>query len=258
MSTTPLVVMPARFSATASAHRYRALSSARALSEGVLRVGGEPLTIHPWAPDGEPVPAEVDRRLGFADAVLLPGGGDVSPQLYGEATAADAVYGVDGEQDAFDLAVARWALQTGRPLFAVCRGFQLVNVALGGDLEQHMAAPHTHVVHQLQVRAGSELATVTGLEPSVSCFHHQRVRRLGTGLAVVATAADGTVEAAVRPDGPGWFLGVQWHPEDTIDSDPVQLGLFGAFLTAAAAYSTRRRHRRPTESGLLGPLHQGA
>src|SRR5690348_6071777 len=186
MSRPPLVVMPARFSATASAHRYRALSSARALSEGVLRAGGEPLTVHPWAPDGEPAPVEVGRRLGFADAVLLPGGGDVSPHLYGEGTASEAVYDVDGEQDAFDLAVARWALEAGVPLLAVCRGFQLVNVVLGGDLEQHMSVPHTHIVHRLEVEPGSDLAAVTGPEPTVSCFHHQRVRRLGAGLEVVA------------------------------------------------------------------------
>src|SRR4051794_41844905 len=107
MSTPPLVVMPARFSTTASAHRYRALSSARALSEGVLRAGGEPLPVHPWAPDGEPAPAEVDRRLGFADAGLLPGGGGVSPQLYGETPPDDAGYGVGGGGGALDPAGGR-------------------------------------------------------------------------------------------------------------------------------------------------------
>jgi putative glutamine amidotransferase len=256
MSAAPLVVIPARFSASASAHRYRALSTARALSEGVLRAGGEPLTIHPWAPGGDPDPAAVARRLGFADAVLLPGGGDVSPQAYGESTASDAVYDVDVEQDAFDLAVARWALENGVPLLAVCRGFQLVNVALGGDLEQHMAAPHTHVVQRISVDPASELVAVTGLEPSVSCFHHQRVRRLGAGLSVVATAADGTVEAAVLPGSPGWFLGVQWHPEDTWDSDPVQLSLFAALVAAGADHATRRA--QVVGSAALGPFHQGA
>jgi putative glutamine amidotransferase len=233
MSTPPRVVIPARFSASASAHRYRALSTARTLSEGVLRAGGEPLTVHPWAPAGEPTATEIARRLSFADAVLLPGGGDVSPQLYGEQPASSTVYDVDVEQDAFDLAVARWALGAGVPLLAVCRGFQLVNVALGGNLEQHMTRPHTHIVHTVSAEPGSALAALTGLEFTVSCFHHQRVRRLGEGMLPVAFAADGTVEAAVLDDGRGWFLGVQWHPEDTIDTDTVQLGLFEAVVAAA-------------------------
>ena len=254
----PSVVIPARFSASASAHRYRALSTARTLSEGVLRAGGEPLTVHPWAPDGEPDPQEIGRRLAVADAVLLPGGGDVSPRLYGEGTDSDAVYDVDDEQDFFDLAVARWALGAGVPLLAVCRGFQLVNVALGGDLEQHMSIPHTHIEHRLSVEPGSELAAVTGEEPSVSCFHHQRVRRLGAGLEVVARAADGTVEAAVLPSSPGWFLGVQWHPEDTADSDPVQLALFERLVAAAADFAATSGRRGAIGSDVLGALHEGA
>lgn len=235
MSERPLVVIPARFSESASAHRYRALSTARALSESVLRAGGEPLTVHPWAPPGEADPDEVGRRLHFADAVLLPGGGDVSPHLYGERVAAAAVYDVDEEQDTFDLLVARWALRSGVPLLAVCRGFQLVNVGLGGDLEQHMAVPHAHVAHDITVSPESELVATLGTRATVSCFHHQRVRRLGAGITPVAHAADGTVEAATLTGASGWFLGVQWHPEDTADSDPVQLGVFGSLVAAGRA-----------------------
>ncbi len=233
MSATPLVVIPARFSASASAHRYAALSTARTLSAGVLRAGGEPLAVHPWAPDGVVSPDEIERRLGFADAVLLPGGGDVSPALYGQGLDSDAVYDVDDEQDAFDLAVVRWALDRGVPLLAVCRGWQLVNVALGGDLEQDMAEPHRHVVQAVDVVPGTLLADAVGTRVTASCFHHQRVRRLGDGLQAAAYAADGTVEGAVLPDATGWFLGVQWHPEDTVATDPVQLGLFRALVDAA-------------------------
>jgi putative glutamine amidotransferase len=234
MSTSPLVVIPARFSTSASAHRYAALSTARTLSEGVLRAGGEPLTVHPWAPDGAVDTDEIERRLGFADAVLLPGGGDISPALYGEAVGSEAVYDVDDEQDAFDLAVARWAIARGVPLLAVCRGWQLVNVALGGDLEQHMARPHQHIVHTVDVVPGTLLADAVGDQVAASCFHHQRVRRLGAGLQAAAHAVDGTVEGAVLPDAPGWFLGVQWHPEDTVRTDATQLGLFRALVAAAS------------------------
>jgi putative glutamine amidotransferase len=239
MSATPLVVVPARFSASASALRYAAITTSRSLSEGVLRAGGEPLTVHPWAPGGLVTPEEVERRLGFADAVLLPGGGDVSPALYGEQVGSDAVYDVDDEQDAFDLAVARWALDRGVPLLAVCRGWQLVNVALGGDLEQDMARPHRHVVHTVEVVPGTLLAEAVGERVTASCFHHQRVRRLGRGLTAAAQAADGTVEGAVLADARGWFLGVQWHPEDTVTTDPVQLALFRALVEAALSPARR-------------------
>lgn len=233
MSRRPIVAIPARFSSAASAHRYAALSQARALSEGVLRAGGEPVTIHPWAPGGVADPAEVAERLAFVDAVLLPGGGDLDPATYGQEVASDDVYDVDPEQDAFDLAVARWALESGTPLLAVCRGWQVVNVVLGGELEQHMAQPHRHVVHDVAVDAGSVLEVIVGATTAASCYHHQRVSVLGTGLVPVARAADGTVEAAVLEDAKGWFLAVQWHPEDTYGTDPAQLALFRALVDAA-------------------------
>jgi len=239
MSSSPLVAIPARFSSSASAHRYQALSTARALSEGVLRAGGEPLTVHPWAPGGDISTERIERRLSFADAVLLPGGGDLSPATYGQRVDSDDVYDVDAEQDAFDLAVARWALDRGVPLLAVCRGWQVVNVALGGDLEQHMAHPHRHVVHPVAVDPGTVLADVVGASVQASCYHHQRASRLGAGLTPVASAADGTIEAAELADAPGWFLAVQWHPEDTVTSDPDQLALFRALVEAGFRRSRR-------------------
>ena len=169
MPRTPIIALPGRFSSSASAHRHRALTTARALSELVLAAGGEPVTVHPWAPGGVVTPDEVGARLGFVDGVLLPGGGDLSPARYGQDSAHDEVYDVDDEQDAFDLAVARWAVAAGVPLLAVCRGMQVVNVALGGDLEQHMAEPHRHVVHEVSVDAGTELADAVGGTVAASC-----------------------------------------------------------------------------------------
>jgi putative glutamine amidotransferase len=225
MSACPLVVIPGRFSASASAHRYAA--------------------IQPWAPNGAPTSAEVAARLAFADGVLLPGGGDLAPATYGQVGSSDEVYDVDEEQDAFDLAVARWALEDGVPLLAVCRGWQVVNVALGGALEQHMEKPHRHVVHTLSRADDSLLAQVIGASLEISCFHHQRVSRLGDGLEPLAVAEDGTVEAAHRPGSPGWFLGVQWHPEDTASTDPAQLALFGALVEAARVRAAQRELSRP-------------
>jgi len=232
MSRTPIVVIPGRFSASASALRYRAIVTARALSEAVLRAGGEPITVHPWAPDGIVTVDEVADRLRFADAVLLPGGGDLSPERYGQQVEHDAVYDVDHEQDGFDLAVAEWALGAGVPLLAVCRGTQVVNVLRGGTLRQHMDDPHRHVVHDVAVDEGSRLAAAVGAQVTASCYHHQAIERLGDGLHVVARAEDGTPEAIELDGHDGWFVGVQWHPEDTAETDPVQLAVLRGLVDA--------------------------
>ena len=233
MSRTPIVVIPGRFSASASALRYRAVVTARALSEAVLRAGGEPVTVHPWAPDGVVTVDEVADRLRFADAVLLPGGGDLSPERYGQQVEHDAVYDVDHEQDAFDLAVAEWALGAGVPVLAVCRGTQVVNVLRGGTLRQHMDDPHRHVVHDVTIDEGTRLAAAVGRSVTASCYHHQSLERLGEGLRVVARAEDGTPEAIELDGHDGWFVGVQWHPEDTADTDPAQMAVLRGLVEAA-------------------------
>ncbi|MER5213032.1 gamma-glutamyl-gamma-aminobutyrate hydrolase family protein [Streptomyces sp. NPDC002838] len=226
----PLIAIPARFSATTSALRYAAEVNARALIEAVWRAGGEPTTIHP-------ADSEVAARLARFDGVLLPGGGDLAPHRYGAADTHDSVYDVDDLQDAFDLEVARQALNSGLPLLAVCRGLQVVNVALGGTLEQDMGGPereHRHVLHPVAIRRGTLLEQATGVEKTeASCYHHQRVDRPGTRLEVTARAADGTVEGLELPGGRGWFTAVQWHPEDTAHEDPAQQGLFDALVQAA-------------------------
>ncbi|WP_234534489.1 gamma-glutamyl-gamma-aminobutyrate hydrolase family protein [Streptomyces shenzhenensis] len=227
----PLIAVPARFSATTSALRFAAEVNARALIEAVWRAGGEPASIHPADTD---VPA----RLARFDGVLLPGGGDLAPHRYGAADTHDTVYDVDDLQDTFDLRVARHALESGLPLLAVCRGLQAVNVALGGTLEQDMGGPdrsHRHLRHPVAVRPGSCLEQAAGEQKvDASCYHHQRVDRLGAGLTVTATAADGTVEGLELAGAPGWFTAVQWHPEDTAHEDPVQQRLFDALVRAAA------------------------
>lgn len=233
MTTTPLrplIAVPARFSATTSALRYAAEVNARALVEAVWRAGGEPASIHPATTD-------VAARLTRFDGVLLPGGGDLAPHRYGAADTHDSVYDVDDLQDAFDLEVARRTLDLGLPLLAVCRGLQVVNVALGGTLEQDMGGPeraHRHVVHPVEIRRGTALERASGAEKAeASCYHHQRVDRLGEGLTVTARAADGTVEGLELPAAAGWFTAVQWHPEDTAPEDPAQQGLFDALVRAA-------------------------
>ncbi|MCY9784252.1 gamma-glutamyl-gamma-aminobutyrate hydrolase family protein [Nocardiopsis sp. EMB25] len=229
--TRPLIAVPARFSASASALRYAAEVNARALVEAVWRAGGEPVTLHPADPGG------AGGRLARFDGLLLPGGGDLAPHLYGECDPHAGVYDVDDEQDAFDLAAARWALEADVPLLAVCRGLQVVNVVRGGTLEQDMGGPgheHRHVVHPVALEPDSLVAAATGVgKVEASCYHHQRVAELGAGLAVTARAADGTVEALELPGRRGWCAAVQWHPEDTARTDPAQNRLFAAFVAAS-------------------------
>lgn len=230
----PLIAIPARFSSSAAALRYQAEVSARKLVEAVYVAGGEPLTIHPSAPAGAVSDAEVAQRLDFADGVLLPGGGDLHPVHYGGAQ-HESLYDMDMEQDAFDLAVARWSLRVGRPLLAICRGMQVVNVAMGGTLVQDMPRHHRHVRSKLALRPGTAVYGVLGRDTvTISCYHHQAVDRIGARLRPSASSEDGVVEAIeLTKPGRGWFLAVQWHPEDTAADDPPQQHLFDALVSAA-------------------------
>lgn len=226
----PLIAIPARFSASASALRYAAEVSARQLIEGVYAAGGEPLVMHP---DG----SDVTDRLGWADGVLLPGGGDLSGRWSGQGP-HPTLYDVDEEQDAFDLAVAAFALSQGIPLLSICRGTQVVNVGRGGTLIQDMDSHdsqikhHRHHVHDVTVEE-SRLRGIVGQGVEVSCYHHQCIDRLGEDLVVTARSEEGVIEAVEMPSAPGFYVGVQWHPEDTWRTDAKQLALFEALVAAA-------------------------
>lgn len=239
----PLIIIPARFSASVSALRFAAEVNATKLVGAVWAAGGEPLTVHP-PPFDQPAEAAVEAvaatlttRFDWADGVLLPGGSDLSPRWSGQAGHA-SLYDVDQTQDVFDLALARWALAERVPLLSVCRGTQVVNVARGGTLIQDMneraGGAHRPRVHDVVLDADSPLnETVAGDRLRISCSHHQCLDRLGGGLAPAAHADDGTIEAVTLEGHDGWFLGVQWHPEDTADTDPIQARIFAAFVDAA-------------------------
>lgn len=205
MTKRPVIAIPARFSASASALRFGADVTARKLLDAVWAAGGEPVVIHPVAPVGDDVPGggridpscgfsaltqdfvdEVAERVAFADGILLPGGGDVSPVWTGDAL-HETHYDVDVEQDAFDFALARVIVERGVPALAICRGMQLLNVALGGTLHFDMddelsVEAHRHRVEWVDVDADSRLAGVLGA-PRVraSCFHHQCLRDVAPG-----------------------------------------------------------------------------
>jgi putative glutamine amidotransferase len=181
-------------------------------------------------------PVDADALLARFDALVLTGGPDLDPTGFGE-TPHPQTYGVDPVADEFEMTLAHAAIRRSSRTLAICRGIQVVNVALGGDLYQHIAdepgvAPHGHpgevdghFVHDVTVEDGSLLARVLGKpEARCSCHHHQALARLGEGLHVTARSADGIVEGVELDGAP--LLAVQWHPEDTAGEDPVQQRLF--------------------------------
>jgi putative glutamine amidotransferase len=197
-----------------------------------------------------------DELLTGADGLLLIGGGDLDPSRYGEEAHA-ASYGFSSVRDETELALARHAVATGLPVLAICRGCQVLNVALGGSLHQHVpddpgysqelhGDPHELVLaeHPIALEPGSRLAAVLGTDEVADCrcCHHQSVARLGDGLRVVGRSVDGCVEA-IEVDAPGAYaFGVQWHPEMNASEKPGQQALFDALVETA-------RRRRDGEAG---------
>jgi putative glutamine amidotransferase len=208
----------------------------RAYVDAVVRAGGLPFIL--------PVldPADAEAALLAVDGLLVTGGGDVDPVRYG-AAAVPEVYGVDRRRDAFEAALILAAARVGLPVLGICRGSQILNVALGGSLLQHVPAvtgqnhsvkdrPY-ETVHGVSVDPGSLVASAVGsLEVAVNSLHHQAVDRLGAGLRAVGWAEDGVVEA-IESDGVGRFLGVQWHPE-LLPGAPAHERLFTWLVTEAA------------------------
>ena len=202
----PLIAIPARFSQSASALRSRAEVGSHNLISAVYAGGGEPLLVHPSAAGAVVSDEEVAHRLAWADGILLPDGGDLSARWSGQHP-HPSLYDVDEEQDAFDLAVARFAFATRTPLLAVCRGTQVVNVLLGGTLVQDMdehegeLSHHRNHLHHVTVDHGTRAAGIVGESVQVSCYHHQCLATLGDGLVVTARSEEGVVEA-VEPPSP--------------------------------------------------------
>lgn len=220
----PLIMLPGRYAETTSVTRWAGVVNARALLELVFDAGGEPLTVLPRGEDWFPL-------LNQVDGVLLPGGSDIDPSAYGGSDHPE-VYGVDSAQDHADITLARETLNRAIPLLAVCRGFQVVNVARGGTLLPHMKSPHQHTKIPLTLGESASRLGLSSKEIEISCYHHQTIDRLGDGIAPVAWAPDGVLEAAVI-DAPGYAIGVQWHPEDNYLTEPAHLDLVRHFVEQA-------------------------
>jgi len=202
----------------------------------VRRAAGLPLLIAP----GEPRWREALRVL---DGLILTGGGDIDPQIYGGGP-HPTIYNLDHERDESELALAREVIKTGLPTLGICRGMQVLNVALGGTLFEHLpevvgdsvlhrAPPREPIPHSVALTGEGRLAQIAG-EREFSCasWHHQALRQVARELQVVAYAPDNTIEAVEMPAHP-WLVAVQWHPELTAAYDPIQQRLFAAFVDAA-------------------------
>ncbi len=207
----------------------------RAYTAAVVGAGGIPL----YLPVLDPLAA--DAVASTLDGLLLIGGGDVDPSRYGRQP-SPTLGPVDGEQDAWEVALIWAALGRGLPMLGVCRGAQIMNVALGGTLVQHLPEQTTlehcvkgrpsSPVHGVQVDVESHLGAILGVSSlAANSLHHQAVDEVGAGLHPVAWADDGTVEA-VESSASKRMIGVQWHPELLLD-DPVHAALF-SWLAAEA------------------------
>jgi putative glutamine amidotransferase len=221
----PRIALVGRFAEHTSATRYAGVVSARALLESLWLAGADPVTLLAAA-DG----MDWAERLRGIDGVLLCGGADIDPARYGETEVHPEVYDVDALQDEADLSLGAYCFEHGVPTLAVCRGLHVVNVLRGGSLVQHMDDHHRHVVHEVDIERGP--AGIDAGPITASCYHHQCIDRLGSGLDVVGRAEDGTIEA-VDIDSAGWAFGVQWHPEDTAREDMRQLNVFRALVDAS-------------------------
>lgn len=209
----------------------------------VEKAGGVPLILPPQHDT-------IETLLTLVDGLLLSGGPDVEPARYGDRDIHPATYGIDPERDQFELDLFDAALQSNAPVLGICRGIQVINVALGGTLIQDIATEHPgasdpgHRQHERGLadwQAGHPVDATTDVLPlftdralGVNSFHHQAIRDLAPGLEPVAFSQDGLIEAAFMPDAPDVFA-VQWHPELMFERDAAHLRPFVHLVQAAAA-----------------------
>ncbi|MCT7659396.1 gamma-glutamyl-gamma-aminobutyrate hydrolase family protein [Mycobacterium deserti] len=209
--------------------------------EGVNLAGGVAVLLPP-----QPVDTDVaECVLDGIDGLVVTGGRDVDPATYGQVRHATTDEPVQDSRmrDAFEFELVRKALQRGMPVLGICRGAQVLNVALGGTLHQHLPDVLGHTRHQqgnamfstssVRTVPGTRLAALIGESSDAQCYHHQAIDTLGKGLIVSARDSDGVVEAVEMP-GDDFVLAVQWHPEERLDD----LRLFAAVVEAAGWYAT--------------------
>jgi putative glutamine amidotransferase len=214
----------------------------RSYVKAVAGAGGIPLLI-PLGLDTN----DLFEILNRVDGLVLPGGGDIDPAAY-HGSSHEQLRGIDDDRDRVEINLAREAVKTAKPFLAICRGHQVLNVALGGTMWEDIATQmpgairhdyygngaRTDRPHTVQVRRGSQLAAILNSETvPVNSLHHQGLRDLAPELSVSAIAPDGLVEG-VEIEGHPFAVGVQWHPENLVKIDPAMNKLFASLVEASA------------------------
>ncbi|MFC4076609.1 gamma-glutamyl-gamma-aminobutyrate hydrolase family protein [Salinithrix halophila] len=214
-------------------------------SDAIYRAGGLPMLL----------PATLDEGALWdlvtqVDGLLLTGGGDIDPVLFGEEP-LPGLGKVEPERDRMEIILVRFMVKASKPILAICRGCQILAVALGGNMYQDLAhqregllqhaqlAPRDHPAHGVEVMEGTLLHRITGWGTGrVNSFHHQAVRDIPETCRVSAVAPDGVVEA-FEGVSTSFLLGLQWHPENTAATDSVSQEIFNAFVRACAGESQK-------------------
>lgn len=200
-------------------------------AEAVFAAGGIPVIL-PYTES----PEKLRDYAGLADALLFSGGPDVAPSYYGEETLPECGE-IDTARDAFEFALFREFLPTGKPILGICRGMQFLNVALGGSLYQHIEGHRQTEGREVFDRTANivpdtRLSRIVGTKSiKTNSFHHQAVKTPAPGVVISAHASDGTAEAIESPSHP-FLVGVQWHPEVFHDKDEHAMAIFRAFIEA--------------------------
>ena len=222
--------------------RQGAVASTTAYLEAIARGHGDPVIVPPVTLDDE----TASERLSRFDGLLLVGGGDIDPAIYGQDRHPETAH-VSPARDDFEIPLVRAAIDRGVPTLCICRGIQVLNVALGGTLHQHISnredlVAHRNtdgtdgVLHEVRLSPGSRAMKAMGDVERVQTFshHHQALDKLGTGLVPVGWADDDLLEAVELEDG--WVIGLQWHAEATAASDPTQQAVFDALVRESAGH----------------------
>ena len=244
---TPLIGITGHVTETAAGRKVVAANEPYVAA--VRLAGGFPVLLPPIYER-----AEIDDALAHVDGLLLTGGKDVDPARYGE-TILNSHVSPEPERDAFELPLAAAAYEQAVPLLGICRGMQVINVALGGSLWQDLPAqvpaalPHyqkaarDELTHQVEVERDSLVGDLTvrrnGHLLSANSFHHQAARQIAPPLVAVAHAPDGVIEAIEAPER-DYLIGVQWHPEHLAATHDSHRRLFEGLIEAARRYRSKR------------------
>ncbi len=232
---TPLILLPGKLTTEATGVRGDSFSTGRLYSHAIAQAGGVALQVQPIAQSVKSASELVSRF----DGVILQGGGDIDPSLYGQTKMSNKIYGICAEHDSLEIAILRAAIAQNKPVLAICRGMQILNVALGGTLHQDLGEvledgeAHWNKYHEIVLTSGSRVAqAMKTTSPKQShSFHHQALDKVAQDLIVTGRAEDNTVEA-VEHKSAHWIVGVQWHPEDEAKTEPDQQNLFDGFIDA--------------------------